>query len=290
MAQIDLSKENVRREKQCDPECKLIIRYLKLGTLPQSDTDARSILLRQEHYIMIEGLLYQIFTPIGSKPNAQAQLVIPQKLKVHFLKLHHDSDLGSNVGNNKMLSIMRLKDYWIGMTRDIREYVLSCPKCQEVKSTTGAIVLPLAMQEVTPHPFHTLITDMMGPLLKSQGYEHLVCITDQYNKYVITWPARVLQARFLVRKFHEKVICVYGAPRGLVSDNGSAFASAFEELCKFSRIKHSFSSSYHPQTQGQTERAQKSIITFLRAFVNNREIGCSISCQLFGQLTARNHK
>ena len=91
-----------------------------------------------------------------------------------------------------MLSIMRLKYYWVGMTRDIREYVLSCPKCQEVKSMTGVIVP----------------------------------ITVQYSKYVITWPARDLQASSLVRKFHKQVICVYGTPRKLVSDNGSAFASA----------------------------------------------------------------
>ena len=84
--QTDLSKENIRREQQHDPECKLIIRYLTMGTLPQGDTDARSILLRQEDYIMIEGLLYHIFTPTGSEPSAQAQLVISQNLKIHFLR------------------------------------------------------------------------------------------------------------------------------------------------------------------------------------------------------------
>ena len=73
MAEIDLSKENIRREQQRDPEWKLIIRYLTLGMLPQSDTDTRSILLRQEDYNMKEGLLYHIFTPTGSKPSAQAQ-------------------------------------------------------------------------------------------------------------------------------------------------------------------------------------------------------------------------
>ena len=272
MQEIDLSRENIRKEQMRDPESKVIIKYLTLGVLPDSDTDARSILLRQEDYIMIDDLLFHIFTPTGSKPSAQAQLVIPQNLKVHFLRLHHDSELGAHVGNNKMLSIMRLKYYWIGMTRDIREYVLSCPKCQEVKSTTGAIVPPLTMREITPHPFHTLVIDTVGPLPKSSGFEHLVCVTDQYSKFVIAWPVRNLTAISLVRKFHEKIICVWGAPRRLVSDNGSAFASAlFEELCKMYNIKHSLSCAYHPQTQGQTERAQKSVVTLLRAFVDVKQ-------------------
>ena len=252
---IDLSRENIRKEQRKDQECRLIIKYLTVGTLPDNDTDARSILLRQEDYIMIDGMLYHIFTPSGSKPSAQAQLVIPQNLKVHFLKLHHDSELGAHVGNSKMLSIMRLKYYWIGMIRDIREYVLTCPRCQITKSTTGAIVPPLQTREVTPHPFHTLIIDTVGPLPKSQGYEHLVCVTDQYSKYVIAWPVRDLTATSLIKKFHEKIICVYGAPRRLVSDNGSAFASSlFEELCKLYHIKHSFSTAYHPQSQGSVLR------------------------------------
>ena len=79
--------------------------------LPESDTDARSILLKKEDDIMIDGLLYHVITPTSSKPGAQAQLVIPQNLKVHFLRLYHDSDLCSHVGNNKMLSIMQLKYY-----------------------------------------------------------------------------------------------------------------------------------------------------------------------------------
>ncbi len=273
LEQIDFSRENIKKEQARDQECKLIIKYLTIGVLPDSDTDARSILLRQEDYIMIDGLLFHIFTPTNSKPAIQAQLVIPQNLKVHFLRLHHDSDLGAHVGFNKMLSIMRLKYYWIGMTRDIREYVLSCQKCQLVKSTTGNIVPPLALREVTPSPFSTLVVDTVGPIPKSQhGYEHLVCVTDQYSKYVICWPTRNLTASTLANQFHEKVICVYGAPRRLVSDNGPAFASnLFAELMKLYNIKHSLSTAYHPQTQGGTERAQRSIVTLLRAFVNARQ-------------------
>ena len=72
------------------------------------------------------------------------------------------------------------------MTRDIREYVLSCPKYQQVKSTTGTIVPPLTMWKVTSHPFHTLITDAVEPFPKSQGYEYLVCVANKYSTYIIT--------------------------------------------------------------------------------------------------------
>ena len=158
------------------------------------------------------------------------------------------------------------------MTRDIRHYVLSCQTYQKVKPTIGNIVPPLAMRKVTPHPFHTLIIDTVGPLPKSQGYKHLVYVMDQCSKYVIAWPTRDVQASSLVRQFHERIICVYGAPHRLLSDNGSAFDGAlFEEMCKLYSIKHSLCTSYHPQTQGQTECAQKSVVTLLRAFVNDKQ-------------------
>ena len=122
------------------------------------------------------------------------QLVIPQNLKVQFLRLYRDSDLGSHMRNNKMLSRNWLKYYWIGMTRDIREYVLSYQTGQKVNLTMENIVPPVVVREDIPHPFHMLIIDTVGPLPQSQGYEHLVCVTDQYNKYVIAWPTRDVQA------------------------------------------------------------------------------------------------
>ena len=100
----------------------------------------------------------------------------------------------------------------------------------------GGIVPPLGMREGTPHPFHTFIIDTVEPPTKSQGYEHLVYVTDQYSKYVIAWPTRDVQASSLVRQFHERIIYVYGAPCRLLSDSGSAFASAlFAEMCKLFR-------------------------------------------------------
>ena len=68
---------------------------------------------------------------------------------------------------------------------------------------------------------------------------------------------------------------MYGAWHSLLSDNGSSFACVlFEEICKMYNIKHSLSTSYHPQTQDQTEYARKSVVTLLRAFVNDKQTNC----------------
>ena len=73
MLESDLSRNNIRREQSGDQECSSINKYFTLGMLPESDTDARSIFLRQEAFIMIDGPLYHIFTPTSSKPGAPAE-------------------------------------------------------------------------------------------------------------------------------------------------------------------------------------------------------------------------
>ena len=61
-------------------------------------------------------------------------------------------------------------------------------------------------------------------------------------------------------------------PNRLVSDNRLAFAcTLFEGMCEFYSIKHSLGCSCPQQTQGQTEQAHKSIVTLLRAFVNDKQ-------------------
>ena len=77
-------------------------------------------------------------------------------------------------------------------------------------------------------------------------------------------------AKSIAKKFYEKLICVYGAPKSLLSDNGSAFISQlFQEFCATFKIKQS--TAYHALGQGQTERAQRSIVMLLRNFVTEKQ-------------------
>jgi len=97
-------------------------------------------------------------------------------------------------------------------------------------------------------------------------------VTDQYSRYVIAWPTTDISAKTIASQFYAKVICIYGAPKRLLSDNGSAFVGQiFKELCSEFEIKQCFSTSYHPQSQGAVERANRSLINLLRNFVSSKQ-------------------
>ena len=69
----------------------------------------------------------------------------------------------------------------------------------------------------------------------------------------------------------DPVVRVHGVPRVIVSDRDTRFTSNFwKEICKNMGTSLAMSSGYHPQTDGQTERANRSIEEMLRAYVGRR--------------------
>ena len=165
------------------------------------------------------------------------------------------------MGTSRVISRMRPRYYWPGMITDIVQYVLTCKVCTSAKPPNSTIRPELTIREPVAAPFHTVFIDTVGPLPRTaSGHKHMVCVTDQYSRYVITWATNDITAKSIATKFYEKVVCIYGAPSRLLSDNGKSFTgSIFKELCRIMGIKQVFSPAYTPQSQGAVERAQRSL-------------------------------
>ena len=291
--EYDFSKEKVAAEQKADPHCKLYIDYLTRGKLPTDSRDVTHVLRRSEDYIVIRGILYKIFTSTGpKKQDASASLVVPQNMKAALLKLHHDDKMGGHTGAQRMISLMRYKYYWIGMMRDIKEYVTTCLSCNASKPANRSIRPPLIIRQPAPAPFHTVIIDTIGPFPRTKNQNvHLVVVTDQYSRYCIAWPTPDISGKSIARKFYEKVVCIHGAPKRILSDNGSCFISAmFQELCNMFHIKNVYSTAYHAASQGETERANRTILGQLRNFVsaNQKDWDAYIPAIIFSINTTEN--
>ena len=274
LSELDMSASRIITAQRKDPGVNQMIRYLTQGELPTNNNDARHLILHQEDYIMLNDILYHIHVPQSQKSTkAVAQLVIPQDLKAYILNLHHDTKLAGHVGIQRVTSVIKARYYWQGMLKDIHDYVSTCKVCSQSKPANRSIDLPLTIRDPAPSAFHTLIIDTVGPLVRTpRNNKHIVVVTDLYSRYVIAWPTPDITAKTIAAQFYHKVICVYGAPKRLLSDNGSSFVGAiFKELCTQFEIKQSFSTAYHPQSQGGVERANRTIINALRNFVNSKQ-------------------
>ena len=89
-------------------------------------------------------------------------------------------------------------------------------------------------------------------------------MVDSLSKFVTLEAVRSTEARYVI-DFLGKVFLRYGTPDVLIADCGTAFTSgALRRFLESKGVKQSFSSTQHPQSNGQTERMNQSVVTMLR--------------------------
>jgi len=79
-------------------------------------------------------------------------------------------------------------------------------------------------------------------------------------------------AETVASAFCDTWVAFYGPPDTLLTDNGPQLTSTlFQGVCRLMGISHLFSTTYHPQTQGQVERYDRTIVAKLKAYVNDQQ-------------------
>ena len=102
----------------------------------------------------------------------------------------------------------------------------------------------------------------------------MICVfTDHFSKFVIYAPCSdTITGLGLAKLYHRYVHGYFGLPRRIISDRGTQFVNAFiRELFRLEGVEQNLSTAYHPQTDGQTERQNQELETFLCIWVNNHQ-------------------
>ena len=115
--------------------------------------------------------------------------------------------------------------------------------------------------------------DIIGPLPESKGKNAIIVFVDLYSKAMRSIPTTTkITALEVAELIRDEIFRPHGLPRKLVSDRGTQFvADVMKELYRLLGIEHNPSSAAHPQTDGQTERMNQEIETFLRIYTNYRQ-------------------
>jgi transposase InsO family protein len=115
--------------------------------------------------------------------------------------------------------------------------------------------------------------DILGPLpRKKHGNRFLLVIADRFSKVTKTAPLRTITALSVARAFCDHWAYIYGPPASLLTDNSRQFtAKSFQAACAELGIKKVFTTAYHPQTNGQVERYNRTILPSLRGYVAARQ-------------------
>jgi transposase InsO family protein len=115
--------------------------------------------------------------------------------------------------------------------------------------------------------------DILGPLPKTErGNRFLLVICDRLSKLTRTVPLHTITALVVAKAFCDTWLFSYVPPRYLLTDNGTQFnAKFFLAVCRELGIAKIFTTSYHPQTNGQVERFNRTIINSFRGYVERRQ-------------------
>ena len=106
---------------------------------------------------------------------------------------------------------------------------------------------------------------MIGLLPKSNEMDTILVIVDRFTKMIrLKATTTNLSSEGVAKIYRDEIWKIHGIPKTILSDWGPQFASKFmEDLMKVLGTKRKLSTAYHPQTDGQTERINQEIGTFL---------------------------
>jgi RNase H-like domain found in reverse transcriptase/Reverse transcriptase (RNA-dependent DNA polymerase)/Integrase zinc binding domain/Chromo (CHRromatin Organisation MOdifier) domain/Aspartyl protease len=204
------------------------------------------------------------------------RLIIPNNTEVreHIFRLAHDT-LGHS-GFRKTYDIIRNSYFWPNMRKDLQEgYIPSCVDCQHNKNLNTRPAGPLHPLPVPDQRCDTVALDFIGPLPLDEGHDSILTITDKLGSDIRIIPTTTsLTAESLALLFFDHWYCENGLPLVLISDRDKLFISRFwKHFTLLSGVKHKCSSSYHPQTDGQSERTNRTVIQAIRYHVERNQSG-----------------
>ena len=204
------------------------------------------------------------------------RLVVPahSELRTRILAECHDATTGCHFGRDKTLDAVKQRFTWDGMSSDVERYVASCDACQRNKpgqSLTPGPLMPLPLPE---RPCQAWTTDAVTGLPTTkrgndaiQVYVERLCKLKHFVASKKSDGAVELAASFV-----NTVVRAHGVPETIVSDRDPRFTAHFyAELTKLLGVTLAMSTARHPQSDGQSEREIKTLITALRAFCNEHQ-------------------
>jgi hypothetical protein len=183
---------------------------------------------------------------------------------------HHDVPAAGHLGVDKMYELLHRAFYWPNMHLAVSKYVGSCDVCQRIKDST---LRPAGLLQPLPVPterFEQVSFDLITQLPKTRsGFDAIAVFVDRLSKYAYFCPTTTkVGAPGVAQLFFDSVWRFHGMPRVLISDRDPRFVSRFwKSLFQICGTRLNVSTAYHPETDGLTERVNRTLEQILRAYV-----------------------
>jgi len=230
--------------------------------IPQVNPEVRPVV---DEFIVRDGRLFH---------RDSGCLLVPtdHSLRTMLIRECHDSATGGHLGRDKTIEQMKRRFTWSKMDQDIELYVKTCEQCQRNKPSqqrTPGLLMPIAPPD---YPGHTWTMDYITslPPCARTGNDAIVVFVCKLTKLKHFVACKTsIDAPSTARLFLDSVVKLHGMPERIISDRDPRFTAHFwKAFWAGLGTTLSMSTAYHPQTDGQTENANRTLEIMLRSVVN----------------------
>lgn len=271
---VQLDYPNLAQLQREDVWLNHLYEYIVNDKLPSEPELAKAVSAQRDLYVLENDVLHRIFSVESSHRRHETRklVAIPRSHISTVLTSMHCNVEGSHLGIDRTYEKIRLHFHWPTMYSDIRRFVKECPVCAKKKPPVRApagLLTPIRASD----PWDTVGVDILGPLPITQSKNrYIVVFTDYLTKWVEAFSIREADSKAIARLFVMEIVARFGAPRKLNSDRGTVFMSELSTaIYDFMNVKKIFTTPYHPQTDGLTERFNKTVAQMLTAYVNENQ-------------------
>ena len=189
-----------------------------------SDISAESYTVKslwsQWSQLMIrDTILYRVWELEDSK-NPVYQAIVPFTERRTVLKFSHYSKTSGHLCVNKTISKIRQGYFWPCLQSDVRSYVGGCDVCSRRKHPTKRKRAPMQTVQVG-YPMERIATDILGEFPETENRnQYILVVSDYFSKWTEAFPMPYMEAQTVARIIVNEVICRFGVPRVIHSDQG----------------------------------------------------------------------
>ena len=195
----------------------------------------------------------------GERPVPAIQERLPIVARMHQI---------GHPGVDRLRTMVNQQYYWPGIGALAKAVKDNCADCQRASKET---VIP---QGVKPIPVYGVLqrwhVDLIGPFPTTvNGNKYGIVAIDSVSKWPEAGALPNKTADWVKHWFWETIICRYGTPQEVITDNGSEFKGEFGLMLQRCDITHLHTSPHHPQANGLVERMNQTIKNSMKREVNS---------------------
>jgi hypothetical protein len=188
----------------------------------------------------------------------------------------HDSPMAGHFGSERTFDQVARRFWWPALKTDVLHYCRTCPTCQKVKTDNRK---PAGLLQPIPPPtapWQQLTMDFLFNLPKStEGYTGVVVWVDRFSKMIRVAPCKEnITSEQMAQLFLTHVVRSHGVPASIISDRDPRIMGSFWKALTYALgTKLKPSTVQHPETDGLTERANRTILQLLRSYATADQRG-----------------